>query len=63
MLPLKKMSAMVMVLVVSGLLLSGCDKEKQYPAQTIKGIIAWGAGGGTDGVSRMLKPIAEKALG
>lgn len=63
MLPIKKMSCLAVALVVSGLLLSACDREKPYPAKTINGVIAWGAGGGTDGVSRMLTPLAEKALG
>jgi tripartite-type tricarboxylate transporter receptor subunit TctC len=63
MLPVKKASCLAMLLVVIGLLLSACDSEKPYPAQTINGVIAWGAGGGTDSVSRQLTPLAEKTLG
>lgn len=63
MLPTGKMSRLALLLAVSALLLSACEREKPYPAQTINGVIAWGAGGGTDSVSRMLTPIAEQTIG
>ena len=34
-----------------------------FPDQPIIGYIAWGAGGGTDTISRLLSPLAEKELG
>ena len=34
-----------------------------YPEKNIQGIIMWGAGGGCDGVSRAITPLAEKHLG
>jgi tripartite-type tricarboxylate transporter receptor subunit TctC len=53
-------------MVLLALLVVGCgsgEKKEQYPSKNINGIIAWGAGGGTDQVSRTLTPAAEKALG
>ncbi|KKM09299.1 hypothetical protein SY88_19905 [Clostridiales bacterium PH28_bin88] len=38
-------------------------QKETYPTQNINGTIAWGAGGGTDSVSRLLAPVAEKELG
>jgi len=35
----------------------------KYPEQDIAGIIQWGAGGGTDTISRAIAPLAEKYLG
>ncbi|MBS1227799.1 MAG: tripartite tricarboxylate transporter substrate binding protein [Proteobacteria bacterium] len=63
MLPIKKTSCLTLALVVAGMLLTACEREKPYPSQTINGLIAWGAGGGTDTVSRKLTLLAEKALG
>ncbi len=37
--------------------------QADYPDHTINGIIAWGPGGGTDAVSRLTTPAAEKILG
>ncbi len=51
------------VLAAVSLLVVGCDGLKEYPNQPINGVIAWGAGGGTDTVSRMLSTLAEKAIG
>lgn len=34
-----------------------------YPEKNIQGIIMWGAGGGMDGVSRAISPLADKHLG
>ena len=63
MLPTRTMSRLALLLAVCALLLGACEREKPYPARTINGMIAWGAGGGTDSVSRMLTPIAEQTLG
>ncbi len=63
MLPTGTMTRLALLLAVCALLLSACEREKPYPAQTINGVIAWGAGGGTDSVSRMLTPVAEQTLG
>lgn len=41
----------------------GLASAADYPEHPINGIIAWGAGGGTDTVSRLTTPLAEKALG
>jgi tripartite-type tricarboxylate transporter receptor subunit TctC len=61
MVQMKKVYIVAMALAVVSFLTVGYAKE--YPEQTINGFIAWGAGGGTDNVSRMMTPIAEKALG
>lgn len=34
-----------------------------YPEKNIQGYIMWGAGGGMDGVSRAISPLADKHLG
>ena len=34
-----------------------------YPTRDLQGIIMWGAGGGTDGMSRALTPNVEPFLG
>lgn len=34
-----------------------------YPEKNIQGYIMWGAGGGMDGVSRAISPLADKFLG
>ena len=63
---MKKTLCLVLTVAMAGMLLAGCGggaKKDAYPAQNLNGIIAWGAGGGTDQVSRTLTPIAEKALG
>ncbi len=51
-------AAMVACLAAGGLAVAAV-----YPERPINGIIAWGAGGGTDTVSRLTTPLAEKALG
>lgn len=51
------------LIVVAGLLLVGNVSAEDYPAHPINGYIAWGAGGGTDTVSRLVTPLAEKVLG
>jgi tripartite-type tricarboxylate transporter receptor subunit TctC len=60
---MKKMCRIVTVMSVVGFLSVGCSLFKDYPNQQIDGIIAWGVDGGTDISTRMLTPIAEKALG
>ncbi len=52
-----------LVLASIALSFSGCDKPQEFPNRPIDGVIAWGAGGGTDNISRVMVPIAEKALG
>ncbi len=49
--------------LIAGVMLAGHARAEDYPAQPIIGYIAWGAGGGTDTVSRLVTPIAEKVLG
>ncbi|MBB1074161.1 tripartite tricarboxylate transporter substrate binding protein [Rhodoferax sp. 4810] len=51
------------LLVVASLFTAGLSSAADYPERPINGIIAWGAGGGTDTVSRLTTPIAEKILG
>lgn len=68
-----KLTWVVTGLLALSLVMAGCgssggkkdtvQKGDTYPSQTINGIIAWGAGGGTDNVMRTLAPIAEKQLG
>jgi len=51
------------LVLVAGLLLVGNANADDYPSHPINGYIAWGAGGGTDTVSRLVTPLAEKVLG
>ena len=51
------------LLLVAGLVACGAVSAADYPERPINGVIAWGAGGGTDTVSRLMTPIAEKILG
>jgi tripartite-type tricarboxylate transporter receptor subunit TctC len=51
------------LLVVASLVTAGIASAADYPDRPINGVIAWGAGGGTDTVSRLTTPIAEKILG
>lgn len=50
------------LVIASGLLAAGIASAAEYPDHPINGVIAWGAGGGTDTVSRLMTPIAEKIL-
>lgn len=57
-----------LIMVGTLLLLSGCgnigsNNESNYPNKDINGIIQWGAGGGTDIISRALTPYVEQNLG
>ena len=49
--------------LAAGLLAFGVANAADYPARTINGVIAWGAGGGTDNASRALTPLVEKIIG
>jgi len=51
------------VVLAGSLLAFGFANAADYPDHPINGIIAWGAGGGTDTVSRLTTPLAEKDLG
>ncbi len=51
------------LVMAASLLASGAVFAADYPERTVNGTIAWGAGGGTDTVSRLMTPIAEKVLG
>jgi tripartite-type tricarboxylate transporter receptor subunit TctC len=51
------------LLVAVSLATAGLASAADYPERPINGVIAWGAGGGTDTVSRLATPIAEKILG
>lgn len=64
----KKTALLTVVTMLTSLLVTGCGTaaaniKGPYPNQNINGIIAWGAGGGTDSISRRLQPEAEKVLG
>lgn len=68
---LKKTMRAVLLLAAATLLLVGCGGEKKapqqsadnYPKTNINGIIAWGAGGALDNITRAMAPLAEKNLG
>lgn len=38
-------------------------EDIKYPTRSIEGIVPWGAGGGTDNISRAIASAAEKTLG
>lgn len=65
----KRITAIVLLMLFTSVIVVGCAGEQQakeeekWPTQNINGTIAWGAGGGTDSVSRLLSPVAEKELG
>ncbi len=59
---MKKLSALVLSLLLVTALACGAFAG-EYPEKNIQGIIMWGAGGGADGVSRAITPLAEKELG
>jgi tripartite-type tricarboxylate transporter receptor subunit TctC len=44
-------------------LVTGLAAAQTFPDRSLLGVIMWGAGGGTDVVSRALAPAAETALG
>jgi len=49
-------------LVLSSLVLSGCDRKDSFPNRPITFICPWGAGGGTDRISRQLAFLLEQEL-
>ncbi len=51
------------VVLAGSMLAFGIANAADYPDHPVNGVIAWGAGGGTDTVSRLTTPLAEKALG
>ncbi|WP_153111427.1 Bug family tripartite tricarboxylate transporter substrate binding protein [Propionivibrio limicola] len=51
------------LVLAAGLVAAGVAGAADYPDHPINGVIAWGAGGGTDTVTRLMTPIAEKVLG
>ena len=62
---IKSRLGIVAVIIFVAVIFAGCggNKSTTYPTQNINGVIAWGAGGGTDQVARILTPLAEKELG
>ncbi|MHC4166823.1 MAG: tripartite tricarboxylate transporter substrate-binding protein [Planctomycetota bacterium] len=51
------------VLFLMLLALSGCDRKDSFPNRPITFICPWGAGGGTDRISRQLAFLLEQELG
>lgn len=74
---MKKILAELLIIIMMLLLLTGCMHEPNneqlapceeedtpaFPEHDIKGVVQWGAGGGTDSLMRPLASIAEKILG
>lgn len=64
---MSKLSRIVGLVLIGVLLVTltiGCrPAARPFPERTIEGVIAWGAGGGTDTSSRLLASIAEAKLG
>lgn len=67
---IKKLTCLAVLLAFTSLLIVGCGgaaktdtKKDAFPTMNINGVIQWGAGGGLDGVSRVISPLAEKTLG
>jgi len=58
-----KVSKSLSAVVAASFMLVGSPAFADYPERPINGTIAWGAGGGTDTVSRLAAPTAEKVLG
>ena len=50
-------------IVLSSIILSGCDRTESFPNRPITFICPWSAGGGTDGISRQLAFLLEQELG
>ena len=48
---------------VLALSFAGSAVAADYPTKDVRMVVAWGAGGGTDGIVRKISNIAEKALG
>ncbi len=58
-----KFTTWIKTTLAASVLAAGLAHAADYPDRAINGFIAWGAGGGTDTVSRLTTPGAEKALG
>lgn len=58
-----KFTHLIRAALTAGVMMAGLAQAADYPERNINGFIAWGAGGGTDTVSRLTTPLAEKALG
>jgi tripartite-type tricarboxylate transporter receptor subunit TctC len=50
------------LILTAALMAAGFAGAADYPERPINGVIAWGAGGGTDTASRLMTPIAENIL-
>ena len=50
-------------IVLSSIILSGCTRKGSFPNRPITFICPWGAGGGTDRISRQLAFLLEQELG
>ncbi len=54
--------SLVRAVAVALMLATGPAIAADYPVKDIRMIVAWGAGGGTDGIVRKISSIAEKSL-
>lgn len=50
-------------LILSLLFVTACSSGAAYPRRAIEGVVPFGAGGGTDLISRAIAAVAEKELG
>lgn len=59
--------SLIFVIAAAMLVLSACgtsgEGSADYPKRPIEGIVPWGAGGGTDNISRAIASAVEKPLG
>lgn len=69
---MKKTISILLLVAFISVMAIGCSStptpaptppKEEYPIQNINGIIPWGAGGGTDMVSRLVVPAAQEYLG
>lgn len=63
---MKRRLILVLLVITLGLSVAACSSninDKTFPSQDINGVIQWGAGGGTDIISRSLTPHVEAELG
>jgi tripartite-type tricarboxylate transporter receptor subunit TctC len=58
----RRMLARVAAAAVAAVAVSGPTSAADYPVKDIRMIVAWGAGGGTDGIVRKISSLAEKSL-
>jgi tripartite-type tricarboxylate transporter receptor subunit TctC len=59
----KGIAVLCMVLMAFSSLWAGGKTEEKFPSKTIKLIVPWAAGGGTDTIARALARTGEKYLG